>query len=87
MEKLLNERIEYLDSFNIVVAAGLEDSLLTKLSKYTWEKNIPLVFVQAFGLIGYLRLQTKEHTSWFLFLSLSLFLFIFVISLSFFLHY
>jgi len=52
----------FFDSFNIVVATGVEEGPLLKLASICWEKNILFAIVDIYGLLGYIRLQVKEHT-------------------------
>ena len=51
----------FLQSFNIVVAANLSDDVLLPLGATLERLNIPLVAARAYGLIGVVRLQYKNH--------------------------
>ena len=34
---------------------------IATLSSYLWEHNVPLMVVRTYGLLGYIRLQVREH--------------------------
>ncbi|XP_013393468.1 NEDD8-activating enzyme E1 regulatory subunit isoform X2 [Lingula anatina] len=61
-ELLLERNPEFFDTFTIVVAVDLPERVLHKLSGHLWEKDIPLMVVRAYGLIGSIRLVAREHT-------------------------
>ncbi|KAK2708987.1 hypothetical protein QYM36_014573, partial [Artemia franciscana] len=47
--------------FNIVIANGLNEKLLSQLSSYLWDLSIPLIICRSYGLVGHIRIQIKEH--------------------------
>jgi len=59
---LVNTKLEFFDTFTIVVACDLPEAALRKLASYLYERNIPLVIPRSYGFIGYLRIATPEHT-------------------------
>ena len=60
---LINTKLEFFDTYTIVVACDLPEAALRKLATYLYEHNIPLVVPRSYGFIGYLRIATPEHTS------------------------
>ena len=36
---------------------------MKKLSQHLWNENVPLILLRSYGLIGYIRIVSKEHTS------------------------
>ena len=61
IEIILENRPEYLKSFNVVIATNLKESSLKKLAQYLWNENVPLIVIRSYGLVGYIRIVTKEH--------------------------
>jgi NEDD8-activating enzyme E1 regulatory subunit len=59
---ILSNRVDYLKSFNVIIATNLNKKTAIKLAEYSWVEEIPLVIVKSFGLIGYIRVASKEHT-------------------------
>lgn len=50
-------------TFTLVLATGgLSEKALRQLSEVLWDAGVPLVVIRAYGFIGYIRLQVKEHT-------------------------
>lgn len=52
---------DYFNQFNIVIATGIPLTDLHILSELLWQRNIPLLIVRAYGLIGYVRLVISSH--------------------------
>lgn len=52
---------ELIGKFQIVVAANLTETAHRKIAKACWELDIPFMIVRAYGMIGYMRIQTKQH--------------------------
>ena len=52
---------EFLSHFNLVVASNLPEAHLLQLSEACWLRNIPLIVVRGYGLLGYVRVQVKQH--------------------------
>ena len=48
-------------SFNLVITSELDEESLKLLSSHLWLNNVPLMLVKSYGLLGYIRLQIKEH--------------------------
>ena len=46
----------------LVIATELSEKMMSTLSSLLWNANIPMMIVKSYGLIGYIRLQVKEHT-------------------------
>ncbi|OQR68638.1 NEDD8-activating enzyme E1 regulatory subunit-like [Tropilaelaps mercedesae] len=61
-DSLLVTNPQEFSRFSVVVATGLPESTLLKLSRRLHEERVPLLVCRAYGQIGYLRLQTPEHT-------------------------
>jgi amyloid beta precursor protein binding protein 1 len=59
---LINTKLEFFDTFTIVVACDMPEGALRKLAAHLYERNIPLVIPRSYGFIGYLRIATPEHT-------------------------
>lgn len=59
---LINTKLEFFDTFTIVIACDVPEAALRKLAAYLYERNIPLVIPRSYGFIGYLRVATPEHT-------------------------
>ncbi len=50
-------------TFSLVIATGgLSEKALRSLSEVLWSAGVPLAVVRAYGFVGYIRLQVKEHT-------------------------
>jgi len=54
---------EFFKRFTIVIATELDDTSLLKLDQICRELGIPLVIVDIYGFMAYLRLVLPEHTS------------------------
>lgn len=51
----------FLSQFNLVVTANLTEDVMIPLATECWERRIPLLVTRAYGLIGYCRVQVREH--------------------------
>lgn len=60
--ELIEKNIKFVNDFTIVIACCLPKGSLLTLAEHCKKQALPLVIVQAYGLIGYVRLQTPEHT-------------------------
>lgn len=60
--QLLKKDIRFWQRFSIVVASGVEPSLLLRLSTMLYVQGIPLVVVESMGFFGYLLISVGEHT-------------------------
>ena len=61
-DKVLHNRPDFFNDFNLVIATELSEKMMTTLSSLLWNASIPMMIVKSYGLIGYIRLQVKEHT-------------------------
>ncbi|XP_011308267.1 NEDD8-activating enzyme E1 regulatory subunit [Fopius arisanus] len=61
-EEILYNSPDFFNSFTVVVATALPEKFLIHLSKKLFDLNIPLIVCQSIGFIGYMRIQTQEHT-------------------------
>ena len=61
-DKVLHNRPDFFNDFNLVIATELSEKMMSTLSSLLWDANIPMMIVKSYGLIGYIRLQVKEHT-------------------------
>ena len=59
---LLARNPTFLSQFTLVVATQMRDAELVRIAAACRECRIPLVAVRTYGLIGYLRTITEEHT-------------------------
>jgi len=59
---LINTKLEFFETFTVVVATDLPEAPLRKLASFLYERNIPLVVPRSYGFIGSLRISTPEHT-------------------------
>lgn len=62
VDALLVKNPSFFASFSVVVAANLAESLLLLLAAALWAAGVPLLVVRSYGMIGYIRLVTAEHT-------------------------
>jgi len=51
----------FLSQFNLIVTANVTEEIIVPLAAECWERNIPLLSTRAYGLIGYCRIQAREH--------------------------
>jgi len=52
----------YFKQFTVIIANNIPEQPLLKLSEVCWGANIALLVVRSWGLLGYLRVVTPEHT-------------------------
>ena len=52
---------EFLSRFSLVIASNLPEAHMLQLSEACWLRNIPLIVVRSYGLLGYVRVQVKQH--------------------------
>ena len=62
VQQILQDQPNFFKSFSLVIATDLDEETLKVLSSHLWMYNIPLMIVRSYGLLGYIRLQLKEHT-------------------------
>lgn len=61
VETLLNNKPDFFETFDVVIASSLSEKTLLMLSKKLWDLNIPLFYCRSLGFLGSIRLQIKEH--------------------------
>jgi len=63
-EQILSDRPDFFtNSFDLVIASNdVSEATLMTLSKLLWDHDVPLMVVRSHGLLGYIRIQTPEHT-------------------------
>lgn len=59
--EVLENKPEFFEPFNMIVASNMDLPTLKKFSKYCQEKNKVLVVVRSYGMIGYIRIIAKSH--------------------------
>lgn len=60
--ELIEKDPKFFTSFTLIIANNIPEGPLLKLASICWDHSIPLFSVRAYGLVGYLRIQTPEHT-------------------------
>ncbi|GAB6020415.1 NEDD8-activating enzyme E1 regulatory subunit [Chamberlinius hualienensis] len=60
-EYLLENNPTYFHNFTVVIASNVCERTLLDLADKLWSANIPLIVCRSYGLIGYIRVQVKEH--------------------------
>lgn len=60
-ETVLSTDINFLSKFTVVIACGLHDSNLMKLSSMLAKLSVPLILARSYGLIGYMRIAVPSH--------------------------
>jgi len=60
-ERLLQANPEALAQFKLIIATDLSEAAVLALSDLCWARQIPLMVVRTFGLVGYLRIVVPEH--------------------------
>eukprot|EP01132_Coremiostelium_polycephalum_P005270 gene5270-6561_t len=58
---LIENNINVFKDYNLVVANRIPEQPLLVLAQFLWENKIPLVVVNSYGFIGYLRIVVPEH--------------------------
>ena len=59
---IIQETPEYFHNFTLVIATQLPTSTILQLANILYPRNIPLLVIRSYGLIGYLRIIKAEHT-------------------------
>lgn len=52
---------EFFCKFDLVIASNLPAAHLLPLADLCWERNVPLIALRSYGLIGSVRLQLRCH--------------------------
>eukprot|EP00457_Paulinella_chromatophora_P003836 gb/GEZN01003844.1/.p1 GENE.gb/GEZN01003844.1/~~gb/GEZN01003844.1/.p1 ORF type:complete len:555 (-),score=91.59 gb/GEZN01003844.1/:391-2055(-) len=61
-EDLIKQNLAFFDTFTVVMACNVQDAAVQVLAKYLFPKNIPLIILKAYGMLGSARLALAEHT-------------------------
>lgn len=61
VDTIIANNPEVFKNFSVVVACGLNEKSLIKLSNLLWELEIPLMACKSVGFLGSARIQVKEH--------------------------
>lgn len=61
VQQVLDDEPHYLDQFQLVVATQLDENVTLQLAEQCQLKNLPLILVTSYGLVGSLRLQVAQH--------------------------
>lgn len=59
--KVIEDESEFFKDFSVVIACNIPEKPLLTLGAICYKKEIPLVVLAAYGLLGYARLQIPEH--------------------------
>jgi len=65
VEQVLSNRPDFFSNFDLVIVTEISEKTLITLSNLLWndsERPVPMMVVKTYGLLGYIRLQVKEHT-------------------------
>jgi amyloid beta precursor protein binding protein 1 len=60
-ETLIESNPNFFNGFTLVIATQLPEQVVVKLDALLREKNIPMVTVRAYGLVGAVRVSVEEH--------------------------
>eukprot|EP01080_Neovahlkampfia_damariscottae_P007628 gene7628-11950_t len=60
-ETLINEHVDFFDSYSCVIASNMDTALVSKLSKICEKKKQILMVVRSYGMLGYIRVQAPSH--------------------------
>lgn len=61
VDTIIANNPEVFKNFSVVVACGVSEKSLVKLSNFLWDLNIPLMACKSVGLFGSARIQVKEY--------------------------
>ncbi|KAJ3163335.1 NEDD8-activating enzyme E1 regulatory subunit [Geranomyces variabilis] len=61
-EAVIERSPEFFKQFTLVIATQISGKSLRRLADICWEQDVGLIIVQAHGLVGYARIQVREHT-------------------------
>ena len=62
LEHILKRNPNLLLKYNLVIVTTLQRKVLLELADFLWQNDIPLIVCKSYGMIGYLRLVTQNHT-------------------------
>ena len=58
---VLTAKPDFLRQFTLVIATQMVEPQLLPVARDTWARGIPLLVVRSYGLLGYMRIQLREH--------------------------
>lgn len=61
VDYILDNRPNFFDSFDLVIASNLNEKTLLVLADRLWDANVPLIYCRSLGMMGTIRLQIREH--------------------------
>lgn len=61
VDTIIANNPEFFKNFSVVVACGVNEKSLIKLSNLLWDIGIPLLSCKSVGFLGSARIQVKEH--------------------------
>jgi amyloid beta precursor protein binding protein 1 len=61
IEAIMAEDPAYLKQYSLVITSNVIGESLLNVSNLCWQLEVPLLIVRSYGLIGYCRLQLKDH--------------------------
>lgn len=61
-KEVIEKDINFVNKFTLVIASCLGKASLLTLAEHCEKQGLPLIVVQSYGLVGYVRLQIPEHT-------------------------
>ena len=61
VDTIIANNPEFFKNFSVVVACGLSEKSLIKLSNLLWELNTPFIACKSIGFFGSARIQVKEY--------------------------
>lgn len=61
VDQLMDSQADFFRNFDVVVATGVNERTVARLSNLLWDQHIPLMVCRSVGFYGVARLQVKEH--------------------------
>eukprot|EP01027_Heterolobosea_sp_BB2_P024009 GEZU01036124.1.p1 GENE.GEZU01036124.1~~GEZU01036124.1.p1 ORF type:complete len:551 (+),score=208.96 GEZU01036124.1:66-1655(+) len=58
---LIDNKPDYFNNYTLVIASNMDEQHVRALGKICYDRDIPLIIARSYGLIGYIRIVTKEH--------------------------
>jgi amyloid beta precursor protein binding protein 1 len=58
---MITSEPEYFTKFTMIITANLPENQLLPLAELCWKNKTPLLITKAYGLIGTVRLQLRDH--------------------------
>jgi len=60
--EIIDKEISFFHQFTLIIASGVPEESLLKLAREVFPRNIPVVVIRSYGLVGTVRVATAEHT-------------------------